>query len=182
MNLNIENSILAVVDMQERFAPAIHNFEAVQKKVVQLCSAANEMNLSVVVTEQYPNGLGHTVEPIRQVLRENVPVIEKTAFSCFGSEEFRKELIGLKKKTVLLCGIESHICLLQTALDAAERGYETIVIADAVSSRHPEDRETALNFLRTQEGISVLSMESVLFFLLQDSAHPAFRAVQKIIV
>ena len=181
MDLNIENTILAVVDMQERFAPAIHNFDAVQKRIVQLCSAANAMDLSVIVTEQYPKGLGHTVEPIRQVLREGVPVIEKTAFSCFGSEDFRKELIGLKKKTVLLCGIESHICLLQTALDAADRGYETIVIADAVSSRHPEDRETALNFLRAKD-ISVLSMDSVLFLLLKDSAHPAFRAVQKIIV
>lgn len=181
MNLNIENSALVVVDMQERFAPAISRFEEIESKIVKLCSAANAMNLSIVVTEQYPKGLGPTVAPIKQILGEGVSVIEKTAFSCFGSEDFRKELISLKKKTILLCGIESHICLLQTALDAVDRGYETIVIADAVSSRYPEDKAIALDFLRGK-GVSVLSMESVLFLLLQDSAHPAFRAVQKLII
>ena len=180
MKLMPENTALIVVDMQERFAPAVHDFETVSAKTIQLCTAAKLLNLSVVVSEQYPKGLGPTVEQIKSNLPETASVIEKSSFSCFGEENFRKALIQQKKNTLLICGIESHICVLQTALDAQERGYAVTVIADAVGSRRESDRNTALDFLRTK-GISVLSLESVLFLLLQDASHPALRQIQKII-
>lgn len=180
MELKADSTALLIVDMQERFASAISEFEPIANRVKGLIEAAKQLDVSVLATEQYPQGLGSTVENIRSALPPNTPVFEKLTFSCFDCEPFRKELIKQKRDTLLIAGIEAHICILQTALDAAERGYNVYVVEDAVGSRHEKDRNSAFEFMRSGK-VNVLTMEAVLFLLLKSAEHPAFTEIQKII-
>ena len=180
MTIAAEETLLCMVDMQEKFAPAIHAFDDCLNASLKLMAAAKEMSVRVIATEQYPKGLGPTVEPIRQYFTETTKTIEKLSFSCFGSESFRKAVAESGCKNLILAGIESHICVLQTALDAAERGFNVFLAADAVSSRKEADKLLALDLLRSK-GINVMAAESVIFMILGSAESPFFRNVQKII-
>ena len=180
MTIAANETLLCMVDMQEKFAPAINAFEDCLSASLKLMAAAKEMNVKVIATEQYPKGLGPTVAPIREYFTETTEVIEKLSFSCFGSEPFRNAVEKSGCKNLVIAGIESHICVLQTALDAAERGFNVFLAADAVSSRKEADKLLALDLLRSK-GINVMATESVIFMILGSAESPFFRNVQKII-
>ena len=180
MTIAANETILCMIDMQEKFAPAIHAFDECLAASVKLMAAAKEMNVKTVVTEQYPKGLGQTVAPLRELFTETTERIEKLSFSCFGSESFRKSIMETGCRNLVIAGIESHICVLQTAIDAAERGFSVYLAADAVSSRREQDKQLALDFLRSR-GVNVLSTESVIFMILGSAESPFFKNVQKII-
>ncbi len=180
LSLTTENTLLAVIDMQEKFAPAIHNFQETASRTAVMAAAAAAMKIPLVFTEQYPKGLGPTIPELAKFMTPETPRVEKACFSCFGEEAFRKLPTQLQKTTLILCGVESHVCVLQTALDALERGYEVFVPGDAVSSRHEPDKLAALAFL-TSRGVNVVNTESIIFMLLKTSASPFFKAVQKIV-
>jgi len=175
-----ESSALIVVDVQERFAPAIPEMAQSLPRMALALAGAKELGLQLVATEQYPKGLGRTLPEIAALLPQGHIPLEKTSFSCFGAEAFRTELSKSALKTLALIGVESHVCVLQTALDALERGYEVFVLSDCVSSRKGSDKEAALAFLG-HAGVKVLSAESFLFMLLKDASHPAFKAVSKLV-
>ena len=138
------------------------------------------LKLDVIVTEQYPAGLGGTVAELSAVKPEKSFVIEKTSFSCFGEVEFNKVVQAKPYKTLILTGIEGHVCVFQTALDALNKGYRVIVVSDTVSSRKTENCEIALRQLQSG-GVAILPVESVLFMLMRNAKHPAFREVSKLI-
>ncbi len=169
-------SLLVVIDMQERLFPVIHEREAVQANVLRLLGGARILDVPVLVSEQYPKGLGMTIAPIRDAAR-SATVLEKTAFSCGGDPAIVEAVRRFDRDTLVIAGIEAHICVLQTALDFQARGFSVHVVADAVSSRSPMNRAAALARL-ARAGVQVTCAESVLFEWLEAAGSDAFRQVQ----
>ncbi len=179
MRINLKDSALVVVDVQEKFVPHIFEYELVLKNCGILIKGAELLGMPVTLTEQNPQKLGSTVEELKSLL-PNTKVIEKIEFSCFGAEEFRNHIKDSGKKTIILCGIESHICVLQTAIDLKSAGYTPVVVWDAISSRFQLNKKLALKRL-IQEGVLVTSTESVLFELMETFANPASKDISKLI-
>lgn len=181
MNIpRIESSALIVVDLQERLAGVMDNWAAVRERAQVMLKGATALGLDVLATEQYPDGLGRTVPEIAELLPDGCAPIAKTGFSVFAEPEFRTALGAKPKKTLIVLGIETHVCLLQSVYDALNDGFEVIVAADAVTSRNGANRELALEAMR-RSGAEVLPVESILFLLLRDAKHPAFKTISKLI-
>lgn len=180
MFIDPAETALVVIDVQERLAPAMHDFESCADRIELLLSGAKELRLDTIVTEQYPKGLGATLPRFASLLPERTPVVAKTGFSVFAEAAFRTVLGAKSYKTILFCGIESHVCVLQSVLDALERDFRVCLAADAVTSRKPSDRELALDAARAA-GATVLSAEALLFMMLGDAKNPAFKAVSKLV-
>jgi nicotinamidase-related amidase len=176
MLIDAERSMLLVVDVQERMMPAIHDHAEVIANVVWLVRVAQRLGIPVAATEQYAKGLGPTVAAIRTLVPETA-IGGKTHFSsvaaqCLGA------LPGHDRPQVVVVGVETHVCLLQTALDLLEEGREVFVVADAVGSRRPFDRDTALLRMR-QEGARIVTREMVGFEWVGQAATPLFRELSK---
>lgn len=165
---------LVVVDMQERLLPAIHESARVVAATRLLLHAAKVLEIPVIPTTQYLKGLGPTVAAVAEVLP--AAPIDKMTFSCFGSPDFRVALEGAARRTLLLCGVEAHICVLQTGLDALAAGHRVHVITDATSSRSPIN--AALGHRRLEAAGAVLSSsEMAIYELIAVSGTPAFKAM-----
>lgn len=177
--IQAESSTLVVVDIQERLLPHIAEKEQVVAGSRRLIQAAKELEIPRLLTEQYPRGLGKTVPEIKEHT-DDLEVLEKTAFSCMQAENFIQALHATGSNTLVLCGVESHVCVLQTALDALAAGKRVVVVADAVRSRSLENHHLALERVRRSGG-QIVSSEMVLMEWLRDAKHPAFKAVQKLI-
>lgn len=171
-------SIFAMIDLQEKLVPSVAEHQRLLARAQVLVEGAKALSIPLVATEQYPKGLGNTLASLKELLPEETPIVEKSSFSCWAEEGFRNA-VG-QKRTLVLFGVETHVCVLQTALDAVYAGHEVIVISDAVSSRKESDRAEGLAFLR-ENGVRVMSSEMLLFMYMRDSKHPAFKAVSKII-
>lgn len=180
MFIDPAETALVVIDLQERLAPAMSEFEPCADRAELLLKGAAELKLDVLVTEQYPKGLGATLPRFAELLPEGAPVIAKTGFSCFEEPGFRTALAARSRKTLVFCGIESHVCVLQSVLDALDRGFKVCLAADAVTSRKLADRELALQAARAA-GALVVSSEALLFMMLRDAKNPAFKAVSKLV-
>jgi len=177
MLLSAHRSLLLLVDLQERLLPAIHGHEEVVENARWLLGVARALDVPVLVSEQYPNGLGPTTEALRRELPEGC-VMEKTHFSCAAAPSCRERIEETERRQVVIGGVEAHVCALQTAIGLRERGYTACVVAEAVSSRRPADKALALARLR-DEGVVVLSREMVAFEWLGDSSHERFREVSR---
>jgi len=158
---NAGDSLLLVIDPQEKLVRMIHNREEVVETIRRLLRFASIFSLPVVLTEHYPQGLGYTVEEVKEALPAYRPVV-KRVFSCFGVPEFEEALRETGRKRLLVCGIETHICVCQTVLDALHRGYLVQVVADGVGTRRPEDHVTALERLRGA-GATVTTSEALIY-------------------
>ncbi len=171
---------LLLIDMQERFRELIDGMAGVVAGCSRLVRFADRLGIPVVVTEQYPAGLGRTLPELAGVLPKGVAPIEKTTFSCGGDEGFRRAVADLRREQWVLCGIETHVCVYQTALDFLREGRQVALAADAASSRRPRDRELALARMRDL-GVQVMSTEMVLFEILRQAGTADFRAVAAIL-
>ena len=180
MFIDPAETALVVIDLQERLAPAMAEFEACANRAELLLAGAAELKLDAIATEQYPKGLGPTLPRFAELLPAGTPVIAKTGFSCFEEPAFRTALAAKSRKTLVFCGIESHVCVLQSVLDALDRGFKVCLAADAVTSRTVADRELALQAARAA-GALVVSIEALLFMTLRDAKNPAFKAVSKLV-
>ncbi|DAZ97376.1 TPA: hypothetical protein N0F65_003399 [Lagenidium giganteum] len=176
------SSVLFVCDLQEVFRTRIHEMPTVLHGTHSLISAARELEVPVVVTTQNAKRLGPTVPELATLLQDTPHTVEfdKTRFSMLTGDvdHHLKQLPSAK--SVILCGIEAHVCVLQTCLDLLERGYDVHVVSDAVSSSSAFNRSMALERMR-QSGAFVTSVESSIFQLTGDAAHPKFRAISKLI-
>lgn len=170
---------VVIVDMQEKLLPAMDASAAIVRQHGILVQGAKALKLPVLATEQYPKGLGPTVPELKALL-DPAATFEKTAFSCFGSAAFADAVVAGGFRQVAVAGVETHVCVQQTVLDALARGLEVFLLADAVSSRSPANRETALR-LMLHAGAAVTSVESLLFDCLRDAAHPEFRTISKLV-
>jgi nicotinamidase-related amidase len=173
-----EHTALLVIDVQERLMPVIFEQEKIFANVNKLLRGAEILNLVTVVTEQYPKGLGNTCKEIE--LSEKALVIEKTCFSSMLSEDVNDQLKLTNAKTLIICGVESHICVLKTTLDALKEGYEVHLVADAVSSRTDENKQIAIKRMR-HAGAYITSVEMILFQLLDYAGTDEFKAISKLI-
>lgn len=180
--LAAEQSVLMVVDVQERFVPVIHDVYTMSDNIAVLIQAACILDVPVIVTEQYPKGLGPTISQLKQVFPEEsgaVKVFEKTEFGSLTDANIQNA-IPTGRKQLVVCGIETHVCVNQTVHQALEQGLQTHVVRDAVSSRHPDNHVTALQKM-TQSGAVPTTTEMVLFEWLSTSKHPQFKAIQQLI-
>ena len=177
---NSENSVCVIIDIQQRLLPAMNDSEKVLNRAQLLVNGMNELNVPVVVTEQYPQGLGNTVAELAELFTESTPVIAKKSFSCFGEAAFENQVSTETRPVMIIAGIESHVCVAQTALDAVNRGFKVFIAADAVNSRKAADVETALQQLR-DAGCVIASVEAILFMLLRSAGHPSFKAISKLV-
>ncbi len=173
-----EQSQLIIIDVQERLAGAMppEAMTAVEKQIGTLVTAATALAIPVIHTEQYPQGLGHTLPSLREQLAQP---LEKTCFACTGAEGFNQH-IQRNRRQVILCGIEAHICVLQTAIELLGQGFQVFVVEDGVCSRKDSNRRNALDRL-WQAGAHISNTESVLFEWLRDASHPDFRTLSKLI-
>lgn len=175
-------TLLLVVDVQTRFMAAMQRAsrDAVIDGACRLMRAAGLLDIPTVITEQNPRALGHT-EPALMASRPPVcECIEKTAFSVRGVPAFDHLLAMIDRKQVVICGVEAHVCVLQSALQLQRDGFAVFVAADAVCSRSTANRDSALARF-TSAGVVVTNVESIIFEWLGDSTHPAFREVSALL-
>jgi nicotinamidase-related amidase len=172
-------TVLLVVDVQERLMPVIHDSGLVVANIRRLVEGARVLGLPVVVSEQYSKGLGPTVAPVREVLG-GAETWEKLTFSCLGDEPLAARLRELGRDTLLVCGVESHVCVSQTTLDALADGFRVHLAADAVSSRSPENKRIALERL-ARAGATVTSTEAALFELLERAGTEEFKKISALV-
>jgi nicotinamidase-related amidase len=177
--LATDNTVLVVIDFQERLFPVMHDKEKLLRNVVKLIKGVKVLEIPVVLTEQYPKGLGPTIPEIKELLPDMKP-IEKVCFNCCDEESFGKSLESLKRKQVLIAGIEAHICVYQTAIALSQAGYEVQVVGDCVSSREPENKLVSL-FKMGAAGISPTTTEMALFELLKVAKGDKFKQISNIV-
>lgn len=171
---------LVVVDVQHRFSDAIPNFSMLEERCARAVRGFQILGAPVLVTEQYPKGLGHASKLILDALKEGSEPFEKTMFSSCGSETFVARLRELNVRQIAVCGIEAHICVNQTAHEMIELGYQVHLLCDAVSSRHDYNRLAGIAKM-ARAGVIESSVEMALFELMRDSRHERFREIQALI-
>ncbi len=179
MRITIEDSIGLVIDFQEKLIPHMHESNETIKNTETFIQGLQILEIPVIVTQQYTKGLGTTVTSIRQYLSDTAK-IEKLTFSCCGEADFMNELTRHRKKFIIIAGIETHVCVLQTVTDLIASGYIPVVIQDCVTSRKPEDKNTAIDRMR-DEGAIISTCESVLFELCQIAGTDKFKAISKLV-
>jgi isochorismate hydrolase len=174
-----ERTALLIIDIQERILPVITNYQQVVDNTLKLIKGFKVMSLPIYYTEQYPKGLGLTVSSITEELGDLKP-FDKMSFSCSGAGDLFEEFNKKNLSQIVVCGIESHVCVQQTVLDLIENGFQVNFAADAVSSRKEIDYSTSLERMR-DHGAEVTTTESILFELLNVCGTPQFKDISKIV-
>ena len=173
--LTTENSALVLVDVQGKLAQAMHAKDRFFDSIIRLVKGAQILELPILWNEQNPDGLGPTIPEIAELLSDQNP-LSKLSFSCCGNEEFIKELQMLNRPNMLIAGIETHVCVYQTAADLVDMNYDVQIVADAVASRTPENKQIGLEKCR-QAGAGLTSTETVLFELLKIAKGDKFKEI-----
>jgi nicotinamidase-related amidase len=177
--LNTGNTVLVVIDIQGKLASLMHQKEAVYQNVNRLIKGARVLDIPIIWTEQYPEGIGSTIPEIAETL-EGIKPISKMTFSCCRNNEFLEALKATERTQVLVTGIETHICVYQTTLELLDAGFEVEVVADAVSSRTPENKEIGLQKMKTA-GAGLTGTETALYELLGVASGPKFKEILRIV-
>lgn len=169
--INIDDTTIICIDVQEKLVNMLNNSQEIAQNCIKLMKAANVLSVDAVITEQYPKGLGLTIEPIKTISDFNT--IEKTSFSAF-------DILPQLKKNIVIFGIETHICVYQTVMDLIKNGHNVFVVADCCGSRSELNYKTSLELMK-QMGAKITTLEMVLFEFLKSSKHPNFKEVQGLI-
>ncbi len=177
MLLSAKNSVLLIVDAQEKLLPAIHQRDNVTSRMRWLAEIALQLDIPILITEQYPKGLGYTVSSLQEII-ESARVIEKTHFSALQEDSFRDVLREYNKKQVVIMGMETHVCVLQTALDMKAEGYQVYLPSDCVGSRRPNDKDTAIARMRDNR-VDIITSEMAAFEWLHKSGTDTFRHISR---
>ncbi|MDD2557612.1 MAG: hydrolase [Desulfuromonadaceae bacterium] len=178
--LTPDNTVLLIIDVQERLVKAMANYAEVEKAITTLQQGMDILNLPTLITEQYPRGLGTTVESIA-ARNSSGAVVEKTTFSSCAEANFKPALKKLGRNQIVVTGMEAHVCVLQTVLDLLQAGYQVHVPIGAICSRNDQNRDNALRRME-QAGAIITNVESVLFELLHQAGSDQFKAISKLIV
>ena len=179
--LNIEDSVLFIIDIQEKLLNASYNKEIIKNKSEILAKTANILKIPCIITEQYPKGLGLTINNISDNLINNkATYYEKTEFNALANPDIKNHIKILEKKQIILAGIETHICVRQTAKALIENGFDVSLIKDACGSRAEAEHIAGLNLIE-KEGAFIKTTEIALFELLKSAKHPNFKEIQALI-
>ncbi|MEN8229724.1 MAG: hydrolase [Bacteroidota bacterium] len=179
MRINREECNGLVIDIQEKLFPHMDQKEELLRKTLILTEGMKILGIPVMVTEQYPKGLGPTLGSIHQAMESSVPV-EKISFSCCDEPAYFDALEQSGRDKVIIWGIEAHVCVMQTVIDLAGSGYKPVVVADCISSRNPLDKQWAIERMRT-EGAIITTCESILFELTRVAGSDEFRAISRLV-
>lgn len=177
--LNKEDSLLLIIDVQEKLVAALDK-DVVVRRASSLTEAAKILEIPTVITEQYPKGLGATVEQVKQKLAPDAVFFEKTAFSALREDGFLEKLKSFNKKQIVVSGIETHVCVHQTVADLLNEGYEVYVVKDACASRNKYEFKQGVERMQ-ENGAKISCLEIVLFEWLKTSKHPNFKEIQALI-
>ncbi|MBX2860686.1 MAG: isochorismatase family protein [Vampirovibrio sp.] len=178
--LNLDQSLLLIVDVQEKFMPVVNRSEQFISQCRRMTQGAAALQLPVLVSEQYPKGLGHTVPELANDLPPGTPIMEKTAFGCLQDTAIRDKINSLNRNQIMLIGLETHVCINQTAHQLLEAGYQVHLLEDAITSRTQENHNIGLVKMR-QSGIITSCVEAALFELMETATHPAFKTIQGLV-
>jgi len=179
MRILQKETAAVVIDIQERLLPHIYDGETILQNCRKLIEGLQILSVPVMVTQQYTKGLGPTESSIAERFEE-FNYIEKTSFSCFDEPAFKEEITILGRETILICGIESHVCVLQTCLDLIDGGFRPVIVEDCISSRKLEDKNIAIERMR-QEGATITTMESILFELTRRAGTETFKSISGLV-
>ncbi len=179
MRIRVEDCIFVQVDVQERLFPVISNKEELEKNLITLVKGLQLHEIPFIINEQYKKGIGETIPSLRELV-DDYPHFEKTTFSCCGNEDGLAAIKATGKKFVILAGIETHVCVLQTALDLLEEGLQPVLVTDCVNSRKQSDKDMAIQRL-IQAGVIPTTYESLLFELTVNAKHPKFKEISKLV-
>ena len=174
-----EETVAVIIDVQEKLYPLISNNEKMTMNITRLIKGLKVLEIPMLITQQYTKGIGETITPIKEAIGE-FSHIEKLSFSCCGDPIFLDALKKLGRKNVIITGIESHVCVLQTALDLIDMGYQPVLIEDCVSSRNLNDKKYALKRMKSA-GAILSTYESILFELTVVSGTEQFKAISRIV-
>lgn len=177
--LDTQTTLLAIIDVQEKLVAALDK-DVVVKRAAILAQAANILKIPTIVTEQYPKGLGNTVNEVKKHLSPDTPIIEKTAFSALKAEGFSEKLKSFGRKQIVVCGIETHVCVHQSVADLLNEGYDVYVAKDACASRNKYEFKQGIERMR-ENGAKITCLEIVLFEWLKDAKNPCFKEIQALI-
>lgn len=179
MRIKKEHSAALVIDIQDRLFPHMDQKEEFLRKCKILIQGLKVLGVPMLITEQYPKGLGGTIEEISNHMVQD-PVLEKIAFSCCDEPSVMKHSVVLNHTTFIICGIEAHVCVLQTVIDLQEAGYMAVVVEDCISSRNPDDKRAAVERMRA-EGAVISSCESILFELARVAGTEEFKSISRLV-
>ena len=179
MRILKDNTAAVTIDIQEKLLPHINEGELILKNCLKLIEGLQMLDVPILVTQQYTRGLGPTVEPVIQKI-PGFRYIEKVSFSCCDEYTFVEELSSLERKIIILFGIETHVCVLQTCLDLLLSGYTPVVVEDCVSSRKAIDKRVAIERMR-QEGAKITTLESLLFEMTRYAGNDLFKAISRLV-
>ena len=179
IRLQKDDLIFVAIDYQEKLLPAMNGKDMIERNIIKLAKGLDVFDIPKLVTTQYAKGLGQTIGPVAEALGEFEP-LDKSTFSAMGLEEFKEKLESTAKKTVVIVGIETHICVEQTALDLIQAGYRVVLAADCCGSRSEMNHSLSLMRL-SQAGAVVTSAESILYEILKGAKEAEFKAISAIV-
>ena len=175
MKLDINNCCLLIIDLQERLLPYIFNKEKIKHHTNKLVELSVALNIPIIYTEQYPKGLGYTVNCLKKKLTDsNSKKFEKTTFSAYENQDLKKFLTQINKKQIIILGVESHICVLQTAIDLLQNNKQVYIVEECVGSRRLVDVNIGLKRM-IKNGASLINFEMIFFELIRDSKNQFFK-------
>lgn len=175
--LDKEDAVLVIVDIQERLAAVMSERQKIVDNCLHLIEIAKLLNIPVLLNEQYPRGLGPTVPEIKEAVSSYQP-LEKVTFSCCRGGSFSEQLSSVGRKKIILAGMETHVCVLQTCIDLLKQGYIIHAVGDAICSRTEDNFKTAIEYMR-DAGAVITCTETVLFQLLEKAGTEEFKAISK---
>ena len=179
MRISRESCAGLVIDIQERLFPHMEGKDELLRKCLLLIKGLKILDVPLYLTEQYPRGLGPTLDAISETIGP-LAAIEKATFSCCDEPEYQSALKNSARKTLIICGIEAHVCVLQTVVDLVSSGYTPVVVEDCISSRNPVDKQVAIQRMRA-EGAVITTCESILFELTRVSGTDEFKAISRLV-
>jgi len=179
MRILKHDAAAVVIDIQEKLLPHINEGEFILQNCLKLIEGLQILSIPVIITQQYTKGLGKTVPSIIQKFPD-FGYVEKISFSCYDEADFVEKVSALERPNIILCGIETHVCVLQTCLDLLEAGYMPVIVEDCVSSRKPNDKRVAIERMR-QEGARITTLESLLFELTRQAGNEIFKRISGIV-
>lgn len=177
MLIDAKNSLMLVIDMQEKLMPLVINDQEIADHCLWLLRISQDLGIPCLTTEQYPKALGSTVSPLKSVIA-SFPIIAKMTFSAMMTPEFEAALINTHRRHIIMIGIETHVCMLQTAIALQEKGFQVYVVLDCTSARHESDKQAALERMR-QHGISLVTREMVVYEWLRQGGTPEFKRINE---
>lgn len=179
MRIQADDTLGVIIDIQEKLFPHMYEKENLLKRISILIQGLQFLEVPMLVTEQYTRGLGYTIDPIKNLFHGFNP-IEKISFSCLDEPLFNDQMKWLRKKFVIIAGIETHVCVLQTMEDLFEQGNIPVIVEDCVSSRNINDKKIAIARMR-QEGAIITTSESILFELCRHAGNERFKAISGLV-